>query len=401
MKILIADKFPASRIDQLTAAGHDVALEPGLDAESLPGAMAGVDILIVRSTSVTGDAVAAADRLSLIIRAGAGYNTIDWQSAADRGIYVANIPGMNAIAVAELTMGLITGIDRRIADAVSDLRNGRWRKSTYSKAQGLAGRTLGIIGFGDIGAAVAQRAVAFDMRVVVEDRAGRSDESLERMELLGVELVPDRVALLGQSDIVTIHVPYNTETENMVDAAFLSQMKDGAILINTSRGEIVDEAALIRALDERGMRAGLDVYRNEPGSGEASFVSALAGHPAVYGTHHIGASTEQAQEAIADAVVGLIADFGMGQVRNSVNLEEEPVGTIALSVRHSNRVGVLARVLGVLRNSGLNVKQMQNRIFAGGVAATATIHVEGVLDDTTLAALEREEHVVGVSVGTR
>lgn len=398
MKILIADSFSTDHVAKLEASGHDCVHEPGLTAADLEaGALRGYDALVVRSTKVTAPALRNADRLALVVRAGAGYNTIDWQAAADRSIYVANTPGQNAVAVAELTIGLITALDRRIPDAVADLKAGRWRKSTYAKAQGLAGRRLGIIGMGSIGMAVAARARAMEMDVLAVAKPGRHLRTVADMARLGCSVVADLPALLAVSDIVTIHVPAHPSTQNMVDADFLDRMQDGAYLINTSRGDVVDEDALLAAIERKGLLVGLDVYRDEPAAGEAVFESPLASHPNVYGTHHIGASTEQAQRAIADAVVGVIDDFERGIVKSCVNLSPG-IGTAMLTVRHRNQIGVLAGVLGALSSAGLNVEAMENRVFAGDDGAVATIHLSGQVTDTILDTVTEHEAVYGVSL---
>ena len=166
MKILIADKVSAKMVADLKALGCDVALEPDVSAEALPASLAGVEILIVRSKQVTAAAIEAGASLSLIIRAGAGVNTIDIKKASEKGVYVANCPGKNTDAVAELAIGLLIAADRRIPDALIDLRAGRWRKKEYGKARGLKGRTLGIIGLGSIGKAVARRALGLEMNVI-------------------------------------------------------------------------------------------------------------------------------------------------------------------------------------------------------------------------------------------
>jgi len=300
--------------------------------------------------------------------------------------------------VAELTIGLMTALDRRIPDAVADLRTGKWRKKEYSAARGLAGRTLGIIGFGEIGRAVAVRAHALDMQIIVEDKPARAPHAAAAIADLEIQLVPDLATLLEASDVVSIHVPATDATRHLVDSEFLSHIRSGTFLINTSRGDVVDEEALLAAIDEKDLRVGVDVFEAEPSSGSADFDSALARHPNVYGTHHVGASTEQAQLAIADAVVEIIDDFGHGIIRHCVNLRDRADGTVTLSIRHHNRVGVLAGVLAILRTAGLNVEQMQSRVFAGGAAATATIQVAGVITEDVLAGVRQETDVIGVSL---
>jgi D-3-phosphoglycerate dehydrogenase len=397
MKIVLADTFPDAQAARLAEAGHECITAHAATAGDLPELLHGADVLVVRSTRVTAETLEAADRLALVVRAGAGVNTIDTEAAGARGIYVANTPGKNALAVAELTIGLLTALDRRIPDAVADLRAGRWRKSEYSRAAGLAGRRLGIIGTGAIGKAVAQRARAFEMQIAVEDKPGRAAGTVAALDAIGC-LRMDRDTLLSTSDAVTIHVPAAPDTVGMVDAAFLARMRHGAFLINTSRGDILDEAALLEVIDDKELRVGLDVYAVEPGSGIADFDSPLARHPRVYGTHHIGASTDQAQSAIADEVVDIIEGFARGDIRNCVNLDAGTGPGDTITVRHVNRVGVLVKVLGELRDAGLNVAQMSNRVFAGGQAAIATIHVDGVITARTMAAIRTLDEVIGATV---
>jgi D-3-phosphoglycerate dehydrogenase len=396
MRVLLADAIDPTTVDELKGLGHECVSEPKLSAGDLPGRVPGFQALVVRSTEVTATAIEAGDALELIVRAGAGTNTIDVEAASQVGIYVTNVPGRNAIAVAELTMGLLLAIDRRIADNVADLRAGSWNKADYSKADGLYGRTIGIVGLGDIGFAVAERAAAFGLRVLAVEKE-REPKAEERLRDLGIELVPSLEELAATSDVVSIHVPATPETVSMFDAALLGRMKEGAILLNTSRGDVVDEAALLDALDSRGLRAGLDVYPDEPGSGTSEWSSKLAQHPNVVGTHHIGASTGQAQAAVAAGVVEVIEAFVRGEILNCVNLAPTRLGTHTLHVRHLDRVGVLAGVFDILRRRELNVEQMENRIFQGRNAAVATIDVVGEVDEDLLAALGGLRDVLHVS----
>ena len=396
MRVLFADVIDPSTVHALTDRGHDCVSEPTLSADDLPARIQGFEVLVVRSTKVTAATIEAADALELIVRAGAGTNTIDVGAACEVGIYVTNVPGRNAIAVAELTMGLLLAIDRRIADNVADLRTGAWNKAGYSKADGLFGKTMGIVGLGEIGFAVAERAAAFGL-LVRAIRKDRSEETEERIEAIGIELVDTLEELVATSDIVSIHVPTTPETESMFDAEMLDRMKEGAILLNTSRGDIVDEAALLDALETRGLRAGLDVYPDEPGSGETGWSSKLAQHPHVVGTHHIGASTAQAQKAVAEGVVEIVDAFVRGEILNCVNLAPTRLGTHTLHVRHFDRIGVLAGVFGILRRRELNVEQMENRVFEGRNAAVATIDVVGDVGPDLIAALEELDDVIHVS----
>lgn len=319
MKILIADNFPAPHQRALNDAGHTITVDSKLTGDTLHQAVTNHEILIVRSTKVDASVLDSGASLKLVIRAGAGTNTIDKAHAATSGIRVCNVPGANSIAVAELVIGLLIAIDRNIADNVSDLRNQRWNKKLYGNARGLYGLTLGILGMGAIGLAVASRAHAFGMHVCAVAKSDRSQAVRERMKACGIVDVDSQETLLGKSDVISLHLPASQQTEKMVNDKFLASMKNDAILINTSRGDLVDETALIRAMDNTNIRAGLDVYQNEPANTQAPFESALANHPNVYGTHHIGASTMQAQTAVADGVIRVIESFEKGELLYCVN----------------------------------------------------------------------------------
>lgn len=396
MRVLVADRFPERQLERLQKRGHDVRYEPDLDAMSLPGVVADAEILVVRSTDVTRDAIETSQELGLIVRAGAGTNTIDVGTASERSVYVSNIPGKNAVAVAELTMGLILALDRRIPDNVADLRGKKWRKTEFSKGRGLMGRRLGIIGLGSVGIEVATRAQAFGMKIAGLDKPGRSEEQDALISELRVKLYPDLESMLPECDIVTLHVPANAETSGLVDSDFLGHMHDGSILVNTSRAEVIVAEDLMTALDEKNMWAGMDVFADEPDSGEASYHSPLAQHPRVYGTHHIGASTEQAQEEIAKQVIKVIDRYCDGQVRNVVNLAEPMSHTTVIGIRHVDQVGVLSQVFSALRNAGINVEHMENHIFTGARAAKAVMHIHGDFSDAVrkeLADLDGVFHV--------
>ncbi len=321
MKVLIADKFEKTGIDKMRQQGCNVALDPQLSGESLIAAIKEhePDILVVRSTRVQKPMIEAGCSLSLIIRAGSGFNTIDVETASSRGVHVANCPGMNSVAVAELVFGLILSLDRRIAHNVNDLRKGLWNKAEYSKARGLKGSTLGIVGLGMVGKEVAQRAAAFEMRVLYYDVVSHP-ELEERYGLEKVSLHD----LLKQSDWVTLHVPLVEGTRHLIDESNLRLMKPSARLINTSRGEVIDEQALAKALSEGWIAgAGLDVYEQEPSTTKGEFTDPVATLEGLYGTHHIGASTEQAQTAVADEVVRIVkAYMESGDVPNCVNLDK-------------------------------------------------------------------------------
>jgi D-3-phosphoglycerate dehydrogenase len=381
MKVLIADQFEQSGIDAIVAAGCDVVYEPSLADQQLADALTvrRPDVLIVRSTKVT-EPMLADTSLSLIVRAGAGVNTIDVSAASRRGIYVSNCPGKNSIAVAELTCALILALDRRIAENASDLRAGQWNKKEYSKARGLFGRTLGILGYGNIGQEVAHRAHAFGMRVVVWSRrfdrgSGIGDQGSGSHPLITILHSPEAVA--ERADILSVHLALASDTRTLVNASVLDRLKPGSYFVNTSRAEIVDHGALADAVRKRGIRVALDVFAKEPAASTGDFTDPLLMLPGVIGTHHIGASTEQAQEAIAAEAARIVRVYKeTGKVPNVVNLASTTPATHMLVVRHRDRPGVLAHVFDHLRAGNLNVQETENIVFEGAEAAIARINLD-------------------------
>jgi D-3-phosphoglycerate dehydrogenase len=400
MRVLVADKFEKSGIDGLKAAGCDVVYEPDLKDDALTQAIksTGADVLVVRSTAVTAPMLESG-ALSLVVRAGAGYNTIDVATASRRGIYVSNCPGKNAIAVAELAFALLLALDRRVPDNVADLRAGTWNKKEYSKAKGLFGRTLGLLGYGNIGQEMAKRAHAFGMPVVVWSRrfaSGKHDvdrgagpAGVNDVAPVPIQLAKSPEEVAERSDVLSVHLALTPDTRGLVSASVIDKMKPGSYFVNTARAEVVDYAALEKAVRERNIRVGLDVFAGEPAGATGEFKDALASHPSVYGTHHIGASTDQAQEAIAAETVRIIASYkDTGKVPNVVNLAKKTPATHMLVVRHRDRPGVLAHVFDHLRNGDINVQETENVIFEGAQAAVARINLDGAPPDALLKTIQ-------------
>jgi D-3-phosphoglycerate dehydrogenase / 2-oxoglutarate reductase len=380
MKVLVADAFPRERLAELTALGLDVELRPELTPKDLPAAMSGVNALVVRGKQVTAEVFEKADALSLVIRAGAGVNTIDVAAASKLGIYVANCPGQNAIAVAELAIGLMLALDRRIPDNVVKLRAGQWDKKAFSEADGLFGRALGIAGTGPIGQETIRRARAFGLEVHAWSRS----LDAARAAALGVKRAASLRELAARVDILSLHLPLNQETRGLVGREVLEALRPGAMLINTARAELVDQAALLELARAGRLRVGTDVFAGEPEKGQAAFDSELARLPNVYGTHHIGASTAQAQDAIAAETVRILARFVRdGSIPNCVNVARKSPARARLLVRHHDKVGVLANVLGAIREAGINVEEVQTTVFDGAAAACCAIQ----LDERPSAAL--------------
>lgn len=307
-RVLIADAFEDTGVEALKELGCAVHVDPDLSPATIPAAIKATesDVLVVRSTKVPAAVFESCPNLRCVIRAGAGHDNIDSQAAGAHGIPVCNTPGMNAVAVAELTMGHLITLDRRIGEQTVALRGGEWNKGKFATAQGLKGRTLLVLGLGAIGIEVIKRAQAFGMKVMAQSRSLREDTA----RALGIRLIPyTRDALydaLAQADAVTVHVASTPDTRGLCDARFFEAMKPGSFFINTSRGDIVDEQALIRAANEKDIRVGVDVYQNQPAEKKTPWTTPLTQIPGAALTHHCGASTDQAQAAVAEEVVRIV-----------------------------------------------------------------------------------------------
>ena len=382
MKILIADKFEASGINGLAALGCEIIHDANLKDDALIDAIRNsqADVLVVRSTKVTAEMLSAG-RLSLVVRAGAVYNTIDVKAASALGIFVSNCPGKNAVAVAELAFALILALDRRIVANVVDLQNGKWDKAEYSQADGVKGKTIGLIGLGQIGSEMIPRAQAFGLHVIGWGRSLTPATAAE----MGIEFRQTIAEVANDCDLLSVHLALTPDTQNVINQDVFDVMRERAIFINTSRAEVVDQVALAAAIATKGIRVGLDVFANEPTSATGEFLDEIVKSPNVYGTHHIGASTSQAQEAIAAETVRIIKTFkDTGKVPNVVNLSEGTPAAHLLVVRHRDRPGVLAHVFNEIKAVNINVQEMENIVFAGAEAAIARISLDAPLDDSTL-----------------
>ena len=311
MKIVIADDLPRSAADLLRAEGWEVDARPARPGDQLKHDLADADALVVRSaTKVTADVIAAAPRLRVIARAGTGVDNVDVPAASARGIVVMNAPGANSISVAELAIGLMLALARHVPAADAAMKQGRWEKKKFVGEE-LRDKTLGLAGLGRIGQEVARRARAFGMRVVAHDPFIAAHVA----EDLGVELVTlDEV--FARADYVSLHLPSNEATRNTVNAGRLARSRKGIRIVNTARGDLVDETALADAI-ERGQVAGaaLDVFAVEPPPD-----SRLQTLPQVIATPHIAASTREAQELVGEETATALRDFLRdGVIRNAVN----------------------------------------------------------------------------------
>ncbi len=396
MKLLVADKFENHALEELEHLGLEVVYAPDVDADGLAAKLAGVGILVVRSTPVTAAAIEAAAQLNLIVRAGAGTAGIDVAAASTRGIYVAHCPGKNAIAVAELVMGLVAAIDRRIPDAVAQIRLGRWERGELTRADGLFGKTIGLAGYGAIAREVAARAKAFGMNVVAHSRSLTPQRAAEQ----GVAHARTLEELASRSDVLSVHLPATPSTRGKISAAVLNALPMGAIFVNTARAEVVDHEALAAAIESRKLRVGLDVWPEMPAASSAPFASPLAELDGlVYGTPNIGASTAQAEHAITTETVRIVRSFlRTGEVPGCVNVCATSPARYQMVIRSLDKVGVLANVLGVVKRHGLNIEELSSTIFDGAIAACTKLRVTGRPSESCVNEIKAFDEVFHVDV---
>lgn len=399
MKILVADLFSPEGIEEMKKMGHEVFYEPkvvGADfvkkiAEILPV------VLVVRSKKVTKEVIDADPKLEFVIRAGAGYDTIDVEYCSKKGIYVSNCPGKNNIAVAELAMGLIISIDRRIPENVQLLKEGKWEKGMFAECIGLKGRTLGLLGIGFVGKEVCKRCLAFDMKVLAFDPF-LSKEQVESMGAIKAEKMEE---IAKEADIISLHVPANKDTKGMINKEFLKLLKPEAVLINTARGELVVENDVIERLDAvKGFWYGTDVLQGEPAEKKAAFDSKLGKHPKCIGTHHIGASTRQAETAIGIEAVRMVKEYGTSKkVENCVNLAQDIKTTHAMSVKYVNEVGLLGAIIAEFSKQNLKIQEVKNVVFNARVACVAAINFTGGIEkkDELVAIISKLPGVLDVT----
>ncbi len=396
MKLLVADKFENHALEELEHLGLEVVYAPDVDADGLAAKLAGVGILVVRSPPVTAAAIEAAAQLNLIVRAGAGTAGIDVAAASTRGIYVAHCPGKNAIAVAELVMGLVAAIDRRIPDAVAQIRLGRWERGELTRADGLFGKTIGLAGYGAIAREVAARAKAFGMNVVAHSRS----LTPQRAAAQGVAHARTLEELASRSDVLSVHLPATPSTRGKISAAVLNALPMGAIFVNTARAEVVDHEALAAAIESRKLRVGLDVWPEMPAASSAPFASPLAELDGlVYGTPNIGASTAQAEHAITTETVRIVRSFlRTGEVPGCVNVCATSPARYQMVIRSLDKVGVLANVLGVVKRHGLNIEELSSTIFDGAIAACTKLRVTGRPSESCVNEIKAFDEVFHVDV---
>jgi len=399
MKIVVADLFSQDGIEDMKKMGHNVVYEPkvvGADFVKLMGELMPV-VLVVRSKKVTKEVIDADPKLEMVIRAGAGVDTIDVDYCSKKGIYVTNCPGKNSVAVAELAMGLMLSVDRRIPENNQFLKEGKWEKGLYAECNGLKGRTVGLLGIGNVGKEVCKRCIAFEMKVIAWDIF----ISTADMAAMGATKVETPEDIAKGADIISVHVPAVKDTIKMINKNFLKLMKPDTVLINTARGNLVVEEDLIERLDTvKGFWYASDVFNGEPAEKKAAYDNKLAKHPKVFGTHHIGASTKEAETAIGIEAVRMVKEYGlMKKVNNCVNLAQDIKTTHNITVKYVNEVGTLASILALFTENKLKIEELCNEVFKERKACVAGIHFTGDIahKDELVAAISKVSGVIDTS----
>jgi D-3-phosphoglycerate dehydrogenase / 2-oxoglutarate reductase len=361
VKIIVADDLPESALTLLRAEGWDIDARAGRSAEQLAADVADADALVVRSaTKVTAPIIAAAARLRAIARAGTGVDNVDVAAASARGIVVMNAPGANSISVAELALGQILALARHLPAADAAMKQGKWEKKKFLGEE-VRGKTLGLVGLGRIGQEVARRAAAFNMRIIAHDPFISEQAARD----LDAELV-SMDDLFARADYVSLHMPSTPQTRNLINAGRLAKAKRGIRIINTARGDLVDEAALADAI-ESGQVAGaaIDVFVKEP-----TVDHRLQLLPQVIATPHIAASTREGQELVGVETAAALRDFLKdGVIRNAVNFPSVPAEEfkrLQPFVDLGERLGTFIAQMNDQRASAIAVR------FYGELAASRT-----------------------------
>jgi D-3-phosphoglycerate dehydrogenase / 2-oxoglutarate reductase len=400
-RVLVTDKLAEEGLERLRAEpGIEVVVDAKLaqDVPALRRALADADGIVIRSgTQLTAEALEGPSRLKAIVRAGVGVDNIDVAAATRRGIVVMNTPGGNTVSTAEHTLALLLALARNVAKANDSLKAGKWDRSKFTGTQ-LEGKTLGIIGLGRVGLAVAKRAQGFGMTVVGFDPFLAAEKAQE----LGIESVQRLDDLWPRCDFLTLHTPMTAETRHLVGAAELARMKPSARIINCARGGLIDEAALLAALNSgRVAGAAIDVFDPEPPPADHPLVN----HPSVLVTPHLGASTEEAQVSVAVEAARLLSEFlGRGQVRFAVNmptLDRAELDDLRLYLNLAWRLGMLHAQMdrGTLKNARLTYRgevahkhtRLVTAAFAAGLMESALEEQVNLVNAMTLA---RERGIV-------
>ncbi|MFL5330051.1 MAG: phosphoglycerate dehydrogenase [Gemmataceae bacterium] len=395
-RILICDKLEFAGLDLLAHAGFEVDNRPGLKGEELREAIRQADGCIVRSgTKITADLLEDPDRLRAIVRAGVGVDNIDVAAATRQGIVVMNTPGGNTVSAAEHTIALLLAMARHIPAADAAMKAGKWERNKFMGAE-VAGKTLGVIGLGRIGREVCRRAAGLDMNVLGFDAFIKPERAAE----LGINVVVSVQELLPQCDFLTVHTPLNDETRNLIDRPQIAKLKPGCRLINVARGGIFNEEAIAEALTSGAIAgAALDVFAQEPPPANSPLFKA----PNLLMTPHLGASTLEAQEAVAVEAAQLLIDcLSRGVVQSAVNataIDRAELDVLKHYIDLARRLGMLQAQMaeGPIKKATLiyrgEIASRQTRLLTAAFAAGVMSYKEETVNAVNAELLARERGV--------
>jgi D-3-phosphoglycerate dehydrogenase len=374
MKILVACELPEFAVAELRTLTTEIVYRPDVRPDELRELMPGVGILVVDDRRVSPDTVHRGETLQMIVRAGPGPGDVSVADASAQGVFVTHCPDQHAVAVAELAFGLMLALDRRIVDSTLALREGRWNRAEVKDSRGLAGRTLGLLGFGPACREIAARAHAFGMPTLAWCPASAPEDYAAQH----VRFCSSARELARESDVVVVsEVADGQESRVLADADFLENMKEGAALVHVGGPGAIDEPALARIVPARKLRVALDAFSSEPTGESARFRYRLCDLPGVIGTPHVAAVTDQARNATATEVVHIVRSFLVsGEALHCLNLLEHSPATWQLMLRVRDAVGVMASVLEAIRADGINAEEVTSRVFVGARAAWCTIALD-------------------------
>lgn len=391
MKILVACTLPDFALNELRALGAELIVRPELPSEQLAAHMGDVAILIVDRRRVPSEAVAASRALQMIVRAGTVVSNIALEEASTRGIFVVNCPHKDGPAIAELMLGMAVALDRRLLENARAVSEGRAPSAELLGARGLAGRTLGILGYTAISRYLVRRARGLGMSVLAWSASLTPGEG----RIPDVEFCTWPRELAARSDVVTVFGPPEGVETVLVNSEFIQSMRAGALLVHVGHPGVLDEAALVAAASAGRLRVAADVYGSES-PGEPSRVrSRLVEVPGVLLTRYLGGSTDQARHAVAAEVVRIVRHCLLsGEVLNCVNLLERSPATWQLVLRLRDTVGVMAAVMDCIRADGVNAEEITSRVFCGARAACCTISLAERPSAEAVEAIRRIDGVL-------
>jgi len=392
MKILVACTLPEDALQELRSLASETIYRPDLTAEQMPELVGDVSVLIVGRTRVSPEVIAAGRSLEMIVRVGTNTSNIAVDEASAQGVFVCNCPHKDAIAVAELALGLLLALDRRLPEHIAAQQRGGRTELPAGDALGLAGRTLGVVGFGPVGQAIARRAQGFDMSVLAWSPTLTPE--LAAAHRVGFCAWPRELA--RQSDMVAVHAPQQEVDDFLVDAEFLRNMREGAYLVYIGHPAALDESALVEIAPRRKLRFAYDTHAPHVADSDAGrFRSRLRELPDVIGTHHLADRTRQAREATAVEAVRVVREFLVsGQALNCVNLLARSPATWQLALRLRDTVGVMAAVMDHIRADGINAQEITSRVFAGARAAACVIALDERPSSEALSAIRNLDGVL-------